>query len=381
MRFDTKLIHSAQTPDAATGAVNVPIYLSSTFEQPAPDRNRGYVYSRTANPTRSVLERTLAELESGRVGLAFSSGMGAFATLLAHFPGNSRVIATDDLYGGTWRLLEHYRRQYRMQVDYIDTTRPELVREALETGPTALVFLESPTNPLMHVVDLRAVTRLAHRAHAIVGVDNTFASPALQRPLEFGADLVLHSTTKYLGGHSDVVGGAIVTRERKLGERLRWLQNAAGAVPSPFDSFLVLRGLHTLGVRMRAHEASARAVVRRLEPSSAVQAVHYPGLRSHPQHALAKRQMHGFGGMVSFELRGGLPAARRFLKRLRIFTLAESLGGVESLVDLPALMTHASVAKEVREARGISDGLIRLSCGIEDPKDLAEDIAAALEAV
>ena len=233
----------------------------------------------------------------------------------------------------------------------------------------------------MHVVDLRAVTRLAHRAHAIVGVDNTFASPALQRPLEFGADLVLHSTTKYLGGHSDVVGGAIVTRERKLGERLRWLQNAAGAVPSPFDSFLVLRGLHTLGVRMRAHEASARAVVRRLEPSSAVQAVHYPGLRSHPQHALAKRQMHGFGGMVSFELRGGLPAARRFLKRLRIFTLAESLGGVESLVDLPALMTHASVAKEVREARGISDGLIRLSCGIEDPKDLAEDIAAALEAV
>jgi cystathionine beta-lyase/cystathionine gamma-synthase len=381
MRFDTKLIHSGQSPDPATGAVNVPIYLSSTFQQAAPNRNQGYVYSRTGNPTRTTLEQTLAELESGRVGIAFASGMAAFATLLAHFRGPSRVIATDDLYGGTWRLLEHYRKQYRLQVEYVDTTRPELVEAALEAAPTALVFLESPTNPLMHVVDLRAIARLGHRYHALVGVDNTFASPALQRPLELGADLVLHSTTKYLGGHSDVVGGALVTRERRLGKRLLWLQNAAGAVPSPFDCFLVLRGIHTLGVRMRAHELSARAVANCLEGSSIVRAVHYPGLTSHPQHALATRQMDGYGGMVSFELRGGMAAARRFLRRLRVFTLAESLGGVESLVDHPATMTHASVAKEVREARGISDGLIRLSCGIEDPRDLSADVLQALQAV
>ncbi|MFZ0892276.1 MAG: PLP-dependent aspartate aminotransferase family protein [Thermoplasmata archaeon] len=381
MRFDTKLIHSGQSADAATGAVNVPIYLSSTFQQAAPNQNKGYVYSRTGNPTRAMLERTLAELESGHTGIAFASGMAAFATLLAHFRGASRVIATDDLYGGTWRLLEHHRKQYGLQVEYVDTTRPELVEAALEVGPTSLVFLESPTNPLMHVVDLRAVARLAHRYRAIVGVDNTFASPALQRPLELGADLVLHSTTKYLGGHSDVVGGALVTRERKLGQRLLWLQNAAGAVPSPFDCFLVLRGIHTLGVRMRAHELSAVAVARALEGSPGVRAVYYPGLKSHPQHALASRQMDGYGGMVSFDLRGGMTAARRFLRRLRVFTLAESLGGVESLVDHPATMTHASVAKEVREARGITDGLIRLSCGIEDPRDLAADVLQALRAV
>jgi cystathionine gamma-lyase len=381
MRFDTKLIHSGQSADAATGAVNVPIYLSSTFQQAAPNRNKGYVYSRTGNPTRAVLEQTLAELESGHTGIAFASGMAAFATLLAHFPGASRVIATDDLYGGTWRLLEHHRKQYGLEVAYVDTTQPELVETALEAAPTSLVFLESPTNPLMHVVDLRAVARLAHRYHALVGVDNTFASPALQRPLELGADLVLHSTTKYLGGHSDIVGGALVTRERRLGQRLLWLQNAAGAVPSPFDCFLVLRGIHTLGVRMRAHELSARAVAKTLEGSPGVRAVHYPGLKSHPQHVLATRQMDGYGGMVSVDLRGGMAAARRFLRGLRIFTLAESLGGVESLVDHPATMTHASVAKEVREARGISDGLIRLSCGIEDPRDLAADVRQALRAV
>jgi cystathionine beta-lyase/cystathionine gamma-synthase len=381
MRFDTKLIHAGQPPDPATGAVNIPIYLSSTFQQDAPNRNKGYVYSRTGNPTRTALERTIAELESGRVGLAFSSGMGAFATLLALFPGRSRVIATDDLYGGTWRLFEHYRRQYGLRVDYLDTTRVDQVEAALQAQPTALVFLESPTNPLMHIVDLRAIIRRAHRFQALVAVDNTFASPALQRPLELGADLVLHSTTKYLGGHSDIVGGALVTRERRLGDRLRWLQNASGAVPSPFDCYLVLRGIHTLAIRMRAHEASARAVVRRLASSSAVRAVYYPGLSSHPQHALAARQMNGFGGMVSFELKGGMPAARRFLRRLQVFTLAESLGGVESLVEHPATMTHASVAKEVREARGITDGLIRLSCGIEDPRDLAEDVTQALGSV
>ncbi len=378
MRFDTRAIHAGQPPDALTGSVQAPIYLASTFRQFAPDRNLGYVYGRSANPTRTVLERALAELEGGRAGLAFASGLGALTTLLEAFPSGSRIVSVDDLYGGTWRLFEHHRRQFGLVVDYVDLTRPGALEEALESGPTSLVYLETPTNPLLRIVDLRATARAAHRAGALMAVDNTFASPALQRPIEQGADVVLHSTTKYLGGHSDIIGGALVLGRRPDAKRYAWLQNAVGAVPSPFDCFLVLRGIHTLGLRMRAHCAGAGAVAGTLDGATKVAEVHYPGLRSHPQHALARRQMDGFGGMVSFELRGGAPAARRFLRGLRVFALAESLGGVESLAEHPASMTHASVPRAEREAHGVTDGLVRLSCGVEDPADLVEDVRRGL---
>ncbi len=377
MRFDTRLIHEGQPPDPETGAVNVPIYLSSTFRQSAPNVHRGFVYGRSGNPTRAMLESTLGALESGRAGLAFSSGLGALTTLLEEFPSGSRIVAGDDLYGGTWRLFEHHRRQFGVKVDYVDMTDLAQVGAALET-PADLVYLETPTNPLLHISDVRAIARRAKTAHATVAVDSTFATPALQRPIELGADIVLHSMTKYLGGHSDIIGGALVLREQKAAERFAWLQNAVGAVPSPFDCFLVLRGIHTLGVRMRAHGESARAVAEVVEGHPRVRRVHYPGLSSHPQHALARRQMSGYGGMVSVELAGGLRAALAFLKRLRIFSLAESLGGVESLVDHPASMTHASVPRAEREKHGVTDGLVRLSCGIEDPADLADDVRSAL---
>jgi cystathionine gamma-lyase len=381
MRFDTRLIHAGQPADPLTGAVNPPIYLSSTFRQAAPNRNQGYVYSRSANPTRHVLEEALAQVESGRGGLAFSSGLGALATLLEAFPSGSRIVSVDDLYGGTWRLFEHHRKQFGLRIDYVDMTDTHRVAEALGSGETDLVYLETPTNPLLRLVDLRAVAKLAHRAGAGLVVDNTFASPANQRPLELGADIVLHSTTKYLGGHSDIIGGALVLRHSADVDRFAWLQNAVGAVPSPFDCFLVLRGLHTLGVRMRAHERSARAVAEVLEVHRKVRAAFYPGRPSHPQYALARRQMEGFGGIVSADLVGGRRAALRFLRALRVFTLAESLGGVESLIDHPASMTHASVPRKEREAHGVTDGLLRLSCGIEDPADLADDVRQALRSV
>jgi cystathionine gamma-lyase len=381
MRFDTRAIHGAQPADPLTGAVNVPIYLSSTFRQAAPNRNRGYVYSRSANPTRHILEDALASVESGTAGLAFSSGLGALTTLLEAFPSGSRIVSVDDLYGGTWRLFEHHRRQFGVRIDYVDMTTVDRVAEAIASAKTDLVYVETPTNPLLRIVDLRAVARLAHRAGALLAVDNTFASPANQRPIELGADIVLHSTTKYLGGHSDIIGGALVLRKGKDADRFAWLQNAVGAVPSPFDCFLVLRGLHTLGARMRAHEASARAVAEELERHRKVRAVYYPGRPSHAQYALARRQMDGFGGIVTFDIRGGRRAALAFLRHLSVFTLAESLGGVESLVDHPASMTHASVPKREREAHGVTDGLLRLSCGIEDPADLADDVRSALRKV
>ncbi len=381
MRFDTKLIHAAQPPDPLTGAVNVPVYLSSTFAQSAPNRHKGFVYGRSGNPTRAVLESALAAIEGGATGLAFSSGLGALATLLEHFPSGARIVAGEDLYGGTWRLFEHHRRQFGLTVDYVDARSTERIAAALDAGPAQMVYLESPTNPLLTLADIGAVARRAHRGDALVAVDNTFASPAFQRPLELGADVVLHSTTKYLGGHSDIIGGALIARTAPFGERLAWLQNAVGAVPSPFDCFLVLRGLHTLGVRMRAHAASALAVARALEGHRRVRRVYYPGLASHPQHALARRQMDGFGGMVSIELRDGGRGARRFLRGLSVFTLAESLGGVESLVDHPASMTHASVPRAEREAHGVTDGLVRLSCGIEDPADLVDDVLRAVRGI
>ena len=380
MRFDTRLIHGGQPPDEATGAVNAPIYLSSTFRQSAPNVHKGFVYSRSGNPTRAVLEAALASIESGRVGLAFASGLGALATLLEGYPTGSRIVAVDDLYGGSWRLMDHHRRQFGLRVDFLDLTDLGRLEKVLKEK-VDLVYVESPTNPLLKVLDLKAIARIAHRARVPVAVDNTFATPALQRPIELGADLVLHSTTKYLGGHSDIVGGALVFSDAKRAEEFAWLQNAVGAVPSPFDCFLVLRGLRTLGVRMRAHEASARAVAEVLDGHRKVRTVHYPGLAHHPQHALARRQMAGFGGMVSAELRGGRAGALRFLRGLSVFTLAESLGGVESLVDHPATMTHASVPRAMREAHGVTDGLVRLSCGIEDPADLADDVRAALRRV
>ncbi len=377
MRLRTRLIHDAQPPDPQTGAVNPPIYLSSTFRQFAPNRHQGYVYGRTGNPTRAVLEAALASLEGGRRGLAFSSGLGALTTLLEAFPSGSRVVAGDDLYGGTWRLIDHHRRQFGVRAEFADLGSAEVV-ERLLAEPADLVYVESPTNPLLKLVDVAAVAKRAHAAGATVVVDNTFATPALQRPIELGADIVLHSTTKYLGGHSDIIGGALVLKERRAAERYAWLQNAVGAIPSPFDAYLVLRGLRTLGVRMRAHEEGARAVAAALERHPKVRRVHYPGLASHPQHALARRQMDGYGGIVSVELRGGRRSALAFLRRLKVFTLAESLGGVESLVDHPASMTHASVPERDRLALGITDGLVRLSCGIEDPADLADDVRSAL---
>jgi len=380
MRFNTRLLHDGQPADPLTGAVNTPIYLTSTFRQAAPNRHQGYVYSRSGNPTRAVLEAALARLEGGATGLAFSSGLGALATLLESVPSGQRIVAVDDVYGGTWRLFEHHRRQFGLRVDYVDMTDLGKLEAAL-ANPADMVYLESPTNPLLKLVDIRGAIRLARSAGATVTVDNTFATPALQNPLELGADIVLHSTTKYLGGHSDIIGGALVLKRPKDGERFTWLQNAVGAVPSPFDCFLVLRGIHTLGVRMRAHGESARAVADALDGHRRVRRVLYPGLRCHPQYALARRQMRGFGGMVSVELDGGKRAALRFLKALKVFTLAESLGGVESLVDHPATMTHASVPKREREAHGVTDGLLRLSCGIEDPDDLADDVRKALREV
>jgi cystathionine beta-lyase/cystathionine gamma-synthase len=378
-RFDTKAIHSGQEPDPLTGAVNVPVYLTSTYVQSEPGVTKGYEYSRTDNPTRTALQRALAELEGGVGALAFASGLGAFSTLLWSLKSGTKVLAGDDLYGGTYRLFEHARRTWGLSCDYSGMSDLRELRQKLASQKPAVVYFETPTNPLLTIIDIQEVTRLAHEGGALVVVDNTFATPCFQRPLELGADVILHSTTKYLGGHSDVVGGALVFKEKERYESMKWLQNAAGAVPGPLDCYLVLRGIHTLGVRMRAHAANAKAVAEALSRHPKVAKVLYPGLSSHPQYELARRQMNGFGGMVTVDLKGGLKDSRRFLSRLRYFYLGESLGGVESLVEAPALMTHQSIPKEMREKRGISDGLLRLSVGIEDRDDLVEDVLQALE--
>jgi cystathionine beta-lyase/cystathionine gamma-synthase len=378
-RFDTKTIHGGQEPDPQTGAVNVPVYLTSTYVQGEPGVTKGYEYSRTDNPTRTALQRALAELEGGVGALAFSSGLGAFGTLLWSLKSGTKVLAGDDLYGGTYRLFEHARRTWGLSCDYSPMSDLKQVRQKIEALKPAMVYFETPTNPLLNIIDIREVARLGHEAGATVVVDNTFATPCFQRPLELGADVVLHSTTKYLGGHSDVVGGALVFKDKERYDSMKWLQNAAGAVPGPMDCFLVLRGIHTLGVRMRAHAANAQAVAEALSHHPKVSRVIYPGLSSHPQHDLARKQMYGFGGMVTADLKGGLKDARKFLSRLHYFYLGESLGGVESLVEAPSLMTHQSIPKEMREARGITDGLLRLSVGIEDRDDLVEDVMQALE--
>ena len=377
--FATRAIHAGLEPDPATGAVSPPVYQTSTYAQEEIGKNKGYEYARTQNPTRERLERSVAALEGATHGLAFASGMAATSTVLQLLKGGDHVVASDDLYGGTYRLFERLLRGYGLTFTHVDSSNPAALERAV-TPETRLVFLETPSNPLMRITDLAHAARLAKASGAISVVDNTFCSPALQRPLELGIDVVVHSTTKYLNGHSDVVGGAVVTSRDDLAERLRFLQNAVGAVPGPWDCWLALRGIRTLALRMERHDANGRVIAERLSRHPKVKKLYYPGLPSHPQHELAKRQMQGFGGMVSFDL-GSLEAANRFARSLTVFTLAESLGGVESLCCHPATMTHASMPKADREARGLTDGLIRLSVGCEDAQDLLADVEGALEAV
>ncbi len=378
MRFATRAIHVGQEPDPATGATIVPIYQTSTYTQEAPGKHKGYEYSRTANPTRTALEECVASLEGAEYGLAFASGLAAtIATMSLLSPGD-HVVAGDDLYGGTYRLFDKVLpRTGGLEFTYADTTDPESVERALR-AETRLLWIETPTNPMLTLSDIAALCGMAHERGAVVAVDNTFASPYFQNPLALGADIVVHSTTKYMGGHSDVVGGAVATSNKDFFEGTKFYQNAAGAVPGPFDSWIVLRGLKTLAVRMRQHEENALAVAEFLENHPEVETVNYPGLPSHPQHELAKRQMSGFSGMVSFTLRGGAEAADAAVQKTKVFSFAESLGGVESLITHPATMTHAAIPREQREARGVTDGLMRLSVGIEDKEDLIADLDRAI---
>ena len=378
-RFETLAIHAGQDPDPRNGAVMTPIWFTSTYKQDAPAKPRGgYEYSRTSNPTRTALQENLAALEGGRWGLGFSSGLAATNALLDRLQPGDHVVAGNDLYGGTYRLFTKVFERYGIRFAYVDTTELSAVERAIEER-TRYVFLETPTNPLLRLTDIAAVARIAHAKQKLVVVDNTFATPYLQRPLELGADLVLHSLTKYLGGHSDVVAGALVGVDEKLREELAFFQNAVGGTPGPMDMFLVLRGIKTLHVRMDRHCQNALAIARHLEKDARVARVIYPGLDSHPQRRLAEQQMKASGGMVSFELRGGVETANAFASATRVFTLAESLGGVESLVEVPASMTHASIPAEVRRRAGLPDGLVRLSVGIEHVDDLIADVEHALE--
>lgn len=374
--FATRAIHAGQDPDPATGATIVPIYATSTYTQSAPGQHKGYEYSRSGNPTRTALETCLASLEGGEFGLAFASGLAATTAVLLTLRPGDEVLAAADLYGGTFRLLERVFKPWGLKARYTDDPTPKGFAEAM-TSNTKLVWIESPTNPLLQILDIAGIAEVTHRAGAKLAVDNTFASPALQQPLSLGADYVVHSTTKYLGGHSDVVGGAVIGAKSLL-EPVKFYQNAAGGTPGPFDCYLVLRGLKTLALRMERHCANARDLAEWLSRQPQVDRVYYPGLPSFPGHELARRQMRDFGGMISLRLKGGGEAARRFVSRTRLFSLAESLGGVESLVCHPATMTHASIPAEIRSARGVDDGLVRLSVGIEDVDDLRRDLAEAL---
>jgi cystathionine beta-lyase/cystathionine gamma-synthase len=378
-RLETVAIHGGQHPDPIHGAVMQPIVLSSTFAQPEPGKPLRYDYSRSGNPTRAALEACLAALEGGSRAFAFASGCAAATTLLNTLRPGDHVLCGDDVYGGTYRLFSAVMRPLGIESTFVDMRDPGTVSSGL-TARTKLLWLETPTNPMLKLVDIAAIAAVARGRGVPVVVDNTFATPILQRPLALGATAVLHSTTKYINGHSDVVGGAIVTSDGDLAQRLAYLQNAIGAVPSPMDCYLVLRGCKTLPVRMERHVQSAEELARRLERASGVRRVHYPGLASHPQHTLARAQMKGPGGMVSVELEGGLAESRRFLQALRLFTLAESLGGVESLAEHPALMTHASIPAEIRRPLGISDSLVRLSVGLEHVEDLWDDLETGLRA-
>jgi cystathionine gamma-lyase len=377
--FATRCIHAGQSPDPTTGAVMMPIYATSTFAQESPGVHKGFEYARSQNPTRMAFERCIADLEGGTAAFAFSSGLAASATVLDMLEHGSHIVASDDLYGGTRRLFERVRRKSAgLDISYVDLGNPDAVKAALRPN-TKLVWVETPTNPLLKLADLEAIAA-ATRGHGTwLVADNTFASPWVQRPLEFGFDIVVHSTTKYLNGHSDMVGGVVIVgQNQEIREKIAFLQNAVGSVSGPFDSFLALRGLKTLSLRMERHCTSALRIAQFLESHPGVDGVIYPGLASHPQHALAKRQMRGFGGIITARVTGGLDGATRFLERCQLFTLAESLGGVESLIEHPAIMTHASVPPEVRAELGIDDGLVRLSVGIEDADDLIEDLRSAL---
>jgi cystathionine gamma-lyase len=380
MKFETKVIHAGQAPEPRTGAVMTPIYATSTYAQSSPGEHKGYDYARTRNPTRDALEACLAELESGDAGFAFASGMAAMATVLELLDAGSHVVAMHDLYGGSYRLFERVRKKSAaLQTSFVDLSRPENLEKAIREN-TKMVWVETPTNPMLQLVDLQAIAAIARKRGLLSVCDNTFASPWIQRPLEHGFDIVLHSTTKYLNGHSDVIGGAVVIRkDDSLKEKLSFLQNAVGGVPSPFDAFLTLRGIKTLALRMERHCANAFSIASYLEKHSKIDRVIYPGLASHPQHRLAAHQMNQrYGGMVSAVLKGGLPAAKRFLEHCKLFTLAESLGGVESLIEHPAIMTHASLPAEVRAKLGIDDGLVRLSVGIESVDDLISELKTSL---
>ncbi len=378
--FSTRAIHAGQEPDPLTGAVMQPIYQTSTYAQESPGVHKGFVYARGHNPTRMAYERCVADLENGARCFAFASGMAAIATALELFDAGAHVVAMDDVYGGTYRLFERVRkRSAGLSVTYVDLTNPEAFADALRPE-TRMVWIETPTNPTLKIVDIEAIAKIAHSRNVIVGCDNTFASPYCQRPLDLGADIVMHSATKYLNGHSDIIGGVLVVKNAELAEQLAFLQNSVGGIQGPFDSFLALRGLKTLALRLERHCQNALALSEWLEIHPAISHCIYPGLKSHPQHDVARRQMTAFGGMVSIRLKGGLSAARNLLERVNLFTLAESLGGVESLIEHPGIMTHASVPPDRRKALGVDDSLVRLSVGVEDLDDLRRDLEDALRA-
>jgi len=377
MKFSTRAIHAGQEPDPTTGAIMTPIYQTSTFAQSGMGEHKGYEYARSGNPTRTALEECIASLENGQYGLAFASGLAAESTVLSLLSSGDHMVSCDDLYGGTYRIFERIMSRYQVTTSYVTAGNIKEYEKAIRPN-TKLIWLETPTNPLLRLVDIQAVAEIAHRHNLLLVVDNTFSSPYFQRPLDLGADIVLHSTTKYINGHSDVIGGALVLNDKEVYETLKFHQNAAGGVPGPFDSWLTLRGIKTLAVRMRQHEENAHSVARFLQEHPRVEKVYYPGLPSHPDHNLAKRQMSGFGGMVSFQFKGVLADVDQVVRRFKVFTFAESLGGVESLVCHPASMTHGSIPQEIREARGLTDTLLRLSVGIEDIDDILADLEQAL---
>ncbi|MFT3729503.1 MAG: cystathionine gamma-synthase [Terricaulis sp.] len=380
--FGTRCIHAGQQPDPTTGAIMTPVYQTSTYVQESPGViKEDYDYARSANPTRKALEANIASLEGGRYGFCFASGLAALAACIHLLKSGDHVLLCDDVYGGTYRSFDKVFKQFGISYDRVDMTDLNALEAAFKSN-TRMVWLETPTNPLLKIIDIRAVSEIAKRKSAIVGVDNTFASPVLQNPLGLGADVVLHSCTKYIGGHSDVVGGALIANDDDIANRLKFTQNAVGGIMAPWDSFLLLRSTKTLHVRVQRHCENAVKIADYLAQQSQVAAVIYPGREDHPQYSIAKKQMHGgYGGMITATLKGGLPAARKFLERVKLFSLAESLGGVESLIEHPAIMTHASIDRHLREAIGIGDGLVRFSVGIEDCDDLIEDIAEALAAI
>ncbi len=379
--FATRAIHAGQEPDPTTGAVMTPIYATSTYVQESPGKHKGFDYARSINPTRLAYEKCIADLESGTRGFAFASGLAAMSTVLELLDSGSHVVVSDDLYGGTFRLFDKVRKQSAgLQFTYVDLTDASRFEKAIKDN-TRMVWIETPSNPLLKIIDLEAIAKIA-REHKILSVsDNTFATPWIQRPIEFGFDIVVHSATKYLNGHSDLVSGVAVVSDKELGDRMWFLQNSVGAIAGAFDSFLVLRSLKTLALRMERHCANALEIARWLEEQPQVEKVMYPGLKSHPQHDLARTQMRGFGGMVSIVLKTDLAGTKRFLENTHLFALAESLGGVESLINHPALMTHASVPKEKRDELGVGDSLVRLSVGVEDLRDLIDDLQFAFEAI